>query len=225
MSIRAARRRHHLEFAIVLCVALTSVSLVLEGHPYRVILESPGLKSPLVEEVPKKSQVPPCDSDHFPCDIASIYPDPLSPEIAWDHKYDKKMRIPRGLGYYHRRAPVATADARIWGRLAPKADIQPFNNESSIPLGVGYYPGEAEGTASATSRPEISQEPEVDEKFLPVGLGYYESEIPIRMSDTDGFDPDSQSYMRDSSFYYDAFRSAYPFNPENTPSFVHVDSA
>ncbi len=59
--------------------------------------------------------------------------------------------------------------------------------------------------------------------FLPDGLGFYDGEVPLRVRDDDGFS-DSQAYMRDGRFYYDAHRAAYPFDLENHPDFVQVDS-
>ena len=182
-------------------------------------LESAGLKSPLIEKVPTGNPTP-CDFDHFPCDPSSIYPDPQPSEIAWNHKYDKAMTIPRGLGYYHinKKLTRGAHDPRIWGQLGPtKNDIEKYADGNSIPRGLGYYPEETISTQNAIT-PTMQSPDRGSDDFIPLSIGYYKSEIPERVLDTDGFDP-SQSYMRDPSFYGDSFRSAYPFDPESRPKF------
>jgi hypothetical protein len=202
-------------------------------HP-EVELESAGLKSPLVEKVPNSNPAP-CDADHFPCELSSVFPDPLSPEIAWDHKYSKDMAIPRGLGYYHIKpsdqfVPATHPDSRIWGQLGPsKSNIAPYIEGDAIPQNIRYYPGEDPSSSDVhldiavrSRSPALNREAD---DFIPASLGYYSSEVPLRLDDTDGFDPSSQSYMRDSSFYGDAYRAAYPFDPENRPKFYEAAAA
>uniref|UniRef100_A0A7S0M044 Uncharacterized protein n=1 Tax=Cryptomonas curvata TaxID=233186 RepID=A0A7S0M044_9CRYP len=225
---------------ISIAAVLVSVSIVVSMNvdyidnlfSPELELESAGLKSPLVEKVPKANPAP-CDADHFPCDLSSVYPDPLSPEIAWGHKYSKDMTIPRGLGYYHIKPsdqPLPEApDPRIWGQLGPStSNIAPYIEGDAIPPNVRYYPGEEPLSDDAQSRVERARVPALnheEDDFIPLSLGYYSSEVPLRLDDTDGFDPSSQAYMRDSSFYGDAYRAAYPFDPENRPKFYEAAAA
>jgi hypothetical protein len=222
------KMRSHLRFRLW-CVGSMVVAIALLSHIRKeyIELESAGLKSPLIEKVPKSNPVP-CDINHFPCDPSSIYPDPQPSEIAWNHKYDKEMTIPRGLGYYHIKGKDSGAkgarDPRIWGQLGPKSDkIDPFVDGNAIPRGVGYYPDEAITAKPDVARSIVQFPDRSDDDFIPLSLGYYASEVPERLQDTDGFST-SQSYMRDSSFYGDAYRSAYPFDPESRPKFYPTET-
>ena len=226
-------RKQRISIVAVLVSLLIVVSMNLNHIDHffspELELESAGLKSPLVEKVPNGNPAP-CDADHFPCDLSSVYPDPLSPEIAWSHKYSKDMTIPRGLGYYHikQSKPLKEAlpDPRIWGQLGPStSNIAPYIEGDAIPQNIRYYPGEEPLSVDVQSRAERARVPALnheEDDFIPLSLGYYSSEVPLRLDDTDGFDPSSQSYMRDSSFYGDAYRAAYPFDPETRPKFYEA---
>ena len=213
---------HRVVLVASITAAASAAILVLYDQSQLSSLEAAGLKSPLIEKVPKTNPIP-CDIDHFPCDPSSIFPDPRAAEIAWNHRYIREMTIPRGLGYYHIKGSDEmgqAADSRIWGQLGPSKDsVKPFVDGNSIPHGIGYYPDEI--AASAEDSQDALRVPlaeKTDEDFIPLNLGYYASEVPARLEDTDGFDS-TQSYMRDPTFYGDAFRSAYPFDPESRPNF------
>jgi hypothetical protein len=211
---------------LILTAISTAVIITIHLKSEHTSLESAGLQSPLVEKVPSAPPFVECNVDHFPCDKSSIFPDPEAPEIAWDHKYSKDMVIPRGLGYYHIKPLKANRkDTRIWGKLGPsKGTIESFQEGNSIPQGVGYYPGETEEMKnSGHNGGFVAAEEHSEDNFIPRGLGFFTSEVPYRIEDTDGFD-ETQSYMRDPTFYHDAYRSAYPFDGENKPHFYEAAS-
>ena len=230
-------RRRIIVYGLLACVSIifyTHVNNIEHSLYPEFALESVGLKSPLIEKVPQGNPAP-CDAEHFPCDLSSIFPDPLSPEIAWDHKYSKDMTIPRGLGYYHYKPPdqdfprAEHADPKILGQLGPStSNVLPYVEGDAIPHNVRYYPDEEPLSFDSTSITKYAPGPAANREaddFIPLSLGYYTSEVPLRLDDTDGFDPSLQAYMRDSSFYGDAYRAAYPFDPENRPKFYQSAAA
>ncbi|EKX44083.1 hypothetical protein GUITHDRAFT_109865 [Guillardia theta CCMP2712] len=152
----------------------------------------------LLEEV-NIEELNKCDEDK---DSDLSCEDERRPEVAG---YTKEWTIPRGLGYYHvspepntdsissvgrSKRPAHNAVGWQWGQTAP---TPPFKNvrdgEDSIPQGIGYYRGDSA---------------KEEEDIIPQGLNYYKGA-------TDEYD---QDYLRDPTYFDQAYRLAYPKLPD-----------
>jgi len=169
----------------------------------------------LLEEV-KVEELNKCEDDKD-SDVACD--DERRPEVAGFEKYTKEWTIPRGLGYYHvssepatdsisavgrSKRPAHNSVGMQWGQTAPTPPLNRVRNEEdTIPQGIGYYSGTSvngQWMIPLASLPEAKGEGHV----IPGGLNYYKGA-------TEEYD---QDYLRDPTYFDQAYRLAYPKLPD-----------